>query len=301
MQDVFLGRLYMCRFFLLKEGYEMTIHKVINNNIVVILDASGKELILMGRGIGFKKHPGDVFDERMIEKKFTMAPGEQSGRLSDLLNEIPIQEIDAAVTIMETALQTLDKKLNEGTIISLSDHIHTSIERSRDNIFVKNVLLWEIKKFYPEEYKIGRTALDIIQEKTGILLPEDEAGFIALHIVNAQMEDSVGDMYGLTKVMQEIINIIKYTCRVSFDEESVYYYRFITHLKFFAQRLLTHTTCHEDGNDKLLEVVREQYHESYQCVRKITEFIVRNYDYCLSGEEQLYLTIHIERIVKKSK
>ncbi len=279
----------------------MKIHKVINNNIVVVLDASEKELILMGRGIGFKKHPGDQFDECMIEKKFTMASKEQSGHLSDLLNEIPIQEIDAAVTIMETALQKLNKKLNEGTIISLSDHIHTSIERSKDNIFVKNVLLWEIKKFYPEEYQIGKTALDIIQEKTGILLPEDEAGFIALHIVNAQMEDSVGDMYGLTKVMQEIIHIIKYTCRVSFDEESVYYYRFITHLKFFAQRLLTHTTCNEEGNDKLLEVVREQYQESYQCVRKITDFIVRNYDYCLSGEEQLYLTIHIERIVKKSK
>ena len=279
----------------------MKIHKVINNNIVIVLDAAEKELILMGRGIGFKKHPGDQFDERMIEKKFTMASKEQSGHLSDLLNEIPLQEMDAAVTIMETALQKLNKKLNEGTIISLSDHIHTSIERSKDNIFVKNVLLWEIKKFYPEEYQIGKTALHIIQEKTGILLPEDEAGFIALHIVNAQMEDSVGDMYGLTKVMQEIIHIIKYTCRVSFDEESVYYYRFITHLKFFAQRLLTHTTCHEEGNDKLLEVVREQYQESYQCVRKITDFIVRNYDYCLSGEEQLYLTIHIERIVKKAK
>ena len=119
--------------------------------------------------------------------------------------------------------------------------------------------------------------------------------------MNAQMEDSVGDMYGLTKVMQEIIHIIKYTCRVSFDEESVYYYRFITHLKFLQRGFTAHTTCHEEGNDKLLEVVREQYQESYQCVRKITDFIVRNYDYCLSGEEQLYLTIHIERIVKKSK
>lgn len=291
----------MCRFFLLKEGRNMKIHKVINNNIVVILDEFDKELILMGRGIGFRKHPGDEFDECMIEKKFTLSASEKIDHLSDLFNEIPIQEIDAAVTIMDTALKKLNKKLNEGTIVSLSDHIHTSIERSKDNIFVKNVLLWEIKKFYPEEYQIGNTALDIIEEKTGTRLPEDEAGFIALHIVNAQMEESVGDMYGLTKVMQEIINIIKYTCRVSFDEDSIYYYRFITHLKFFAQRLLTHTTCNDEGNDKLLEVVKEQYSESYQCVRKITEFIVHNYDYCLSGEEQLYLTIHIERIVKKSK
>lgn len=279
----------------------MKIDKVINNNIVVIHDEAGKEIILTGRGIGFKKHPNDTFDERLVEKRFQLSCGEKSSHLSDLLNEIPVTEIEAAVTIMETAIRTLDKKLNEGTIISLSDHIHTSIERSRDHIFVKNVLLWEIKKFYPEEFKIGKKALDIIQEKTGILLPEDEAGFIALHIVNAQMEESVGDMYGLTKVMQEIISIIKYTCHVSFDEDSIYYYRFITHLKFFAQRLMTHTTCNDDGNDALLSVVKEQYRDSYLCVKKITEFIFNNYDYCLSDEEQLYLTIHIERIVKKSK
>lgn len=279
----------------------MKIHKVINNNIIVILDEIGKELILMGRGIGFKKHPGDFFDESVVEKKFALEPGEKNKHLSDLLHEIPISEIDASITIMDTAMQLMDKKLNEGAIVSLSDHIHISIERSKKNIYVKNVLLWDIKKFYPEEFKIGMKALGIIKDKTGILLPEDEAGFIALHLVNAQMEESVGDMYGLTKVMQEILHIIQYTCKISFDEESVYYYRFITHLKFFAQRLLTHTAYNDDGNDKLLELVKEQYHDAFQCVCKIAEFIVRNYEYCLSGEEQLYLTIHIERIVTKSK
>ena len=285
----------------MKRGMCMRIHKLINNNIVIVKDEAGKETILMGRGIGFKKHPNDPIDDRMIEKRFVMSQQEGITHLSDLLNEIPIQEIEAAVTIMEMATDTLHKKLNEGMIISLSDHIHTSIERSKDHVFVKNVLLWEIKKFYPEEFKIGKSALDIIEEKTGTKLPEDEAGFIALHIVNAQMEESVGDMYGLTKVMQEIINIIKYTCKVSFDEDSVYYYRFITHLKFFAQRLLTHTEYQSDENDTLLTMVKTQYHEAYQCVRKIMEFIYNNYDYSLSDEEQLYLTIHIERIVKKSK
>ena len=279
----------------------MNIHKLINNNIVVIQDESGKETILMGRGIGFKKHPNDPIDEAMIEKRFIMSEYEGSSHLTDLLHEIPIQEIDAAVTIMELAINTIQKKLNEGIIISLSDHIHTSIERSKDHVYVKNVLLWEIKKFYPEEFNIGKAALTIIEEKTGIVLPEDEAGFIALHIVNAQMEDSVGDMYGLTKVMQEIINIIKYTCKVSFDEDSVYYYRFITHLKFFAQRLLTHTEYQSDENDSLLAMVKTQYYEAYQCVRKIMDYIQLNYHYALSDEEQLYLTIHIERIVKKSK
>lgn len=81
-------------------------------------------------------------------------------------------------------------------------------------------------------------ALGIIEKKTGVLLPNDEAGFIALHIVNGQLDEDVHDMYEITKIMQEIENIVRYRFKIEFNEESAYYYCFITHLKFFAQRLV---------------------------------------------------------------
>lgn len=277
------------------------IHKVINNNIIVILDDNGAERILMGRGIGFKKHPGDSFDEKMIEKEFILSVNEKSGKLVELLNEIPLQVIQAAAEIARNASQTLNKKISDRAVISLSDHIHTAIERSREGIYVKNILLWEIRKFYPAEFQIGRQALSIIKEKTGAVLCEDEAGFIALHIVNAQMEQTAGDIYGLTKIIQEILHIIQYTCRISFDEDSVYYCRFITHLKFFAHRLLTHTTYEGDDNGELLEVVKRQYQKAYISVGKIGEFLKNKYHYMLSEDEELYLTIHIARMIDKSK
>ena len=90
--------------------------------------------------------------------------------------------------IIEYAENTVGKKLNEGIYISLSDHTYTAIKRIKNNNIVKNALLWEIKKFYKEEFKIGMKALDLIEEKTHVRLPEDEAGFIALHIVNAQLD-----------------------------------------------------------------------------------------------------------------
>lgn len=277
------------------------IHKVINNNIIVILDEHGNERILMGRGIGFKKRPGENYDMHMVEKEFTLSLGEQTEQLADLLNEIPMQIIDASIAIVDYAVKELGKKVNESVIISLSDHIYTAIERSKQGIYIKNILLWETKKFYPAEYRAGQHALDIIKAKTNVELFDDEAGFIALHIVNAQMEESVGDMYGLTKVMQEIVNIIKYTCQIVFDEDSFYYCRFITHLKFFAQRLLTHTTYEGSDSKELLEVVKKQYKKAYACVGKVSEFLNNNYDYVLSEEEQLYLTLHIARIIDKSK
>ncbi len=279
----------------------MKIHRVINNNIVVILDKRGNERIITGRGIGFRKHGGDEVDEKKIEQEFSLSAVGKVGRLEELLREIPLEVIDAAMQIMEEASRTFEKDLNDGAVISLSDHIYTAIERDKQKIPVKNVLLWETKKFYPEEFRLGKRALEIIKEKTGVMLSEDEAGFIAIHLVNAQLEEGAGDVNGLTKIMQEILNIVKYSARVAFDEESVYYCRFITHLKFFAQRLLTRTTYEGEDSTELLNIVKKQYKQAWESVKKVEEFLVKKYDYPLSEEEKLYLTIHIARIIDKSK
>ena len=47
-------------------------------------------------------------------------------------------------------------------------------------------------------------------------------------------------------------------------------------------------------------ILKEKYHESYECVLKIKELIEHEYNYDLSLEEQLYLMIHIERIRTKA-
>ena len=105
----------------------------------------------------------------------------------------------------------------------------------------------------------------------------------------------------ITRIMQEISNIVKYYFRIEFDTNSVYYYRFITHLKFFAQRLALRKPIDDESSDGLLDVVKVKYHTSYKCVGKISNYIKSKYDYELSNEEQLYLTIHIERMIYKSK
>lgn len=279
----------------------MRIYRAVNNNIVIVLDENGQERILMGKGIGYRRHSGDEFDESLVDREFRLAPSEQTERLTDLVSEISPEVIDAAAEIMAEAARSLNKELNGGAVISLSDHIHTAVQRSRDGIFVKNVLLWETKRFYQEEFRVGLKALDIVEQKTGVRLPEDEAGFIALHIVNAQMEESAGDLYGMTKVMQEIMNIIKYSCKKPLDEESFHYCRFVTHLKFFVQRMLTHTTYHGDDSGELLAVVKRQYPQAYQCTGRVGQFTEKNYSYPLSDEERLYLTIHIARILEKSQ
>lgn len=280
----------------------MRIYKILNNNVAVVQDENEQEKIVMGRGICFKKRAGDEIAPESIDKTFFLPASDANSKFQVLIQDVPMEHIAIGEEIITEAKIRLGKKLNDMIYISLIDHVHTSIVRCQDGVTVKNVLLWDIRRFYKEEFQIGLWALEHIKEKCGVELPEDEAGFIALHLANSQMDESVmHNMYEITRVMQEVVNIVKYYFHVEFDEDDVFYYRFITHLKFFAKRLIEHSIYEDDDNDDLLEVIKNKYQEPFRCVEKITQFVEKKYEYNLSKEEQLYLTIHIQRVIQKAK
>lgn len=281
----------------------MQIHKILNNNVVVVMDEKNHEQIVMGRGLAFKKKCGDEISKDQIDKVFALSSPDMNNRFQELILDIPLEYITLAENVITYAKTHLGKKLDDMIYISLVDHIYMSVTRFLQGIEVKNALLWDIKRFYQDEFFIGMKALEMIENEVSVRLPDDEAGFIALHIVNAQMEENeqeVKKIYEITKVMQETTNIVRYFFNITFDENSVYYYRFISHLKFFAQRLCSGKTYEEDRDDELLDIIRLKYKGSYECVQRIQEFIENKYHYDLSKEEQLYLTIHIERVVYKT-
>lgn len=279
----------------------MKIRKALNNNAAVVLDEEGQEKIVMGRGICFKKRAGDDIPEELIDKIFFLPGAEANSKFQVLIKDIPIEHIELGEEIIAEAKKRLGNKMNDMIYISLIDHVHTSMNRCQEGITVKNMLLWDIRRFYKDEYQIGLWALELIEKKCGVTLPEDEAGFVALHLANAQMdEEKMHNMYEITHIMQEILNIVKYYFHVSFDEDDVYYYRFITHLKFFAKRLAENKLYREDDNEDLWLLLKAKYPNIFRCVEKITEFIEKKYKYELSKDEQLYLTIHIERVIIKT-
>lgn len=279
----------------------MRIFKALNNNVAVVIDEKDQEKIVMGRGICFKKKAGDDIDPDMIDKMFFLSAPDAHHKFQVLIQDVPMEHIVIGEEIISEAKLRLGKKLNDMVYISLIDHVHTSILRFLDGVTVKNVLLWDIRRFYKDEFQVGLWALDYIEEKCKVRLPDDEAGFIALHLANAQMDQAkMHNMYEITRIMQEIVNIVKYYFQIEFNEDDVYYYRFITHLKFFAKRLIDHNIYEEDDNDDLWDVIKAKYHNAFRCVEKITKFILKKYEYQLSKEEQIYLTIHIERVVNKA-
>jgi beta-glucoside operon transcriptional antiterminator len=277
----------------------MIIAKVFNNNVVSVLDNQNKELVIMGRGIAFQKRPGDIVDESRIEKIFKLESKDVSEKFKTLLYEIPLEYMEVCEEIINLAKVKLGKKLNDSIYVSLTDHINFAIERNKKGLLITNALLWEIKRIYKDEFSIGLEALRVIENKLGISLPEDEAGFIAMHIVNAELNEEMPNVVNITKLIQDILNIVKYHFKIEIDEESLNYFRFLTHLKFFAQRLFSETNL-DNQDDFLYEMVKEKHREAFACTQKIKEFIEKTKKHKLTKEEMAYLTIHIERVVNRS-
>ncbi|VYT62505.1 PRD domain-containing protein [Clostridium tertium] len=277
----------------------MRIEKILNNNVVTSLNENNEEIIVMGRGIAFRKKCGDIIVKNNIEKIFTLSNPNVNNKFIELISSIPLEYTVVSEKIIRYARAEIGKKLNDSIYLSLTDHIYNSIQRQKSGIVVTNALTWETKRLYKEEYNVGLKALKIINEEFDINLPPDEAAFIALHIVNASLDEEMPILMDMTRLIQEILNIVKYNFNIEFDEESLSYHRFVTHLKFFAQRLFNNKTINDEKDNDLFDMVKNKYSEAYKCVLKVQKFILEKHKYKLTKEEMLYLIIHTQKLVNR--
>ncbi|TCI21083.1 BglG family transcription antiterminator LicT [Exiguobacterium sp. SL-9] len=282
----------------------MQISKVFNNNVVAI-QANGQEQVVMGRGIAFQKRPGDAIDQARIEKVFTLESKESHERFVHFLNEMPATEMDTVKEIVKLAETRLEKPVHDSLYVTLADHIHFALSRYRDGIIIRNPLVWEVKRFYGPEFVIGKEAVALINERHDVKLDEDEAVAIALHLVNATMSGAKGENLHLvtemTRATQAILTIITYHFQIDLDEESYAYSRFLTHLKYFVQRLASGEQIKPGGDETLFEMVKLRYPDAYECVEKIAGLIATKYNYEVSTDERLYMMIHIENLMKERR
>ena len=271
------------------------IEKVINNNIISAYEKSGAEVIVMGRGIGFKKKQGEVVPADQISKIFRIKSRTLAEQFKELLANMPLERVRISDEIISHAKDHLKLKLNQSIYVTLTDHINFAIERVSQGIEPQNALLWEIKRFYPQEFQLGIYALELIQDRLDILLPEDEAGFIALHFVNAEYGTDIRDAVKFPDQMQAIVDIVERDLGILLDESSLHYERFMTHIKFLIQRIYRKELLSSEDRELSL-LMQRKYPREYQCSVKIAEYIMQATGSRLSEEEIMYLSVHIRRV-----
>ena len=261
----------------------MKVSKILNNNLVLSRNAENEEIIVKGLGIGFHAKRGDTNDESLVEKIFYPENHQNSIQIQQYLLSIPEEYLDFVQKFVDQVKEEEPElHLNNSIYLSLSDHIMGTVERFGNGISLKNVLL------------LDNSSLQF-------QLPADEAGFIALQFLNAEEGQQNNDNYQIAMIVNQVQEIVKtYFSDITFNESSLYYQRFLTHLKYFAQRYL-HKELQYDEDENLFQIIQEQCREAYGCVKLIYLMMEEKYQYALSKEEMMYLSIHIQTNVDKSR
>lgn len=135
----------------------MVIKRVFNNNVAMVTSDEGAELIVIGKGLCFGRHAGDVVEASSVEKTYALCESTANDaraldRLSSLLESIPVINLAISEDIVGMLREELDVNIDDTTLIALADHITLALDRERKGVPCDNPLLLEIQQFYRKEY-----------------------------------------------------------------------------------------------------------------------------------------------------
>ncbi len=272
----------------------MKVLKTINNNVVSCLDSDGRELVVMGRGLGFRARTGDHLDPADAEKIFRMDSPEEVSRLKNLFSQLPAELLELCNRIIDHATEALGHRLNESVYLTLTDHVHFAIDRIRKNMAFPNPLMTEVRVFYPREFAVGKYALELIRNEQNVNLPEDEAANIALHIVNAEYGSSLNMTIRAVQILQPVVEILNHWQGLNLNRDHLFYDELMVHLKFMAMQAFSRAE-REWAGPKLAQTVSDYFPREYACAGAIIDCLAKAAGLEVPAAEQAYLAICIHR------
>ena len=276
----------------------MKVIKAINNNNLCVLDDNGREQIVSGKGIGFGKKYGDTVDPMQIQKTYLITDSVLQKKMITMLKEIPFEIMAFTDDIVEYIRREYSSKLSESLLVTLSDHIAFAIERKKSGMEFTNPLIDSIRTSYPKELGLGEYCVEQMRKQLGVEMTEDEAGFIAMHIINASLDTKMDDVYRITKLINGSVEIAEYYYKRSFERDGVEFERFLAHLKYLAHRLFGNKplpNAFSDG-DVFVTMIKKTCETDYKCAKCIQQYIEKTFDKDINTDELVSLTIHLKKI-----
>ncbi|MGK3944719.1 PRD domain-containing protein [Streptomyces caeruleatus] len=271
-----------------------TIKKVLNSSVVLVEDDTGVERVLLGKGIGFGHKPGDTVPPNAPDRIFVPLPDDDRQHLTELLAAIPPGYIELTREIVALAAdEGLD--LDPHIYLALTDHLHFAAERTRQGLRVANRFTWEMRTLYPAQWTIGVRSVELLRERLGVQLPEDEAANVAFHLVNADTGAEQADPMRVVQLLNSVLQIVTHTTSARFDEDDLHKARFISHLQYFAERLFSGKLL-TSTDDFLYTQLAGRYPRAVDAAGRIATYVRQTYGAEPPNEEIAYLALHIARV-----
>lgn len=270
-------------------------HKVLNNNVVISVDEQGRERVLMGRGLGFQLKASDAIDPAKVEKTFVIDQSGDPEHTRRVLADVPYPVIEAVSAAVDGAERQLERDLGRRLLIAVIDHIQYVLERLDAGIRIPTTNMPELRVLHPQEFAAAATMATVISSRLDRALPDEEAVFLTMHLLNATRDEPNGTAAQLFRRVQHVVATVERGLGVTLDVENPDYARFVLHVQFLLQRLVSQSML-RSNDSSFFEFARVKYPESYRIAEDVKSYVAAATGSALSDEELLYLIVHVERL-----
>lgn len=273
-------------------------HRILNNNVIIVVDESGQERVLMGGGLGFRLKNDGVVDLSLVEKSFALESTSDGDRARAVLSDMPYEVVDAVMTAIQGAERRLGKDLGRRLPLAVLDHMQYVVERMRTGQRISVAPMPELAILYPDEVAAATSMVDDIGAALGTPLPAEERVFLTMHLLNTTRDLPDGTSAVLLRRLQHIVVTVETSLGVTLDAASADYARFILHIQFLLQRLASGSMLR--GTDTAFyQYARHAFPRSFAAAEAVQAYISAATGDELTDEEVLYVTVHVERLAQR--
>ncbi|MGI2790332.1 glucose PTS transporter transcription antiterminator GlcT [Bacillus cytotoxicus] len=277
----------------------LEIKKVLNNNVIIANHPKHKEVVVIGKGIGFGKKAKDVLEQQQIEKMFILKNEHDREQYKLLVPHVSEQFIALMNDIMLFIQEKAQAPLNEHIHIALTDHISFALKRLKQGLTIDNPFLVETKMLYPKEYEIAAGVVQMLNSRLQITLPEGEIGFIALHIYSSLTNSELASVNQNSRLIVQLVTLIETNLHLTLDPESIHYLRLIRHLQYAIERVKKGEKVEEAQG--FADLLKAEYPVYYNLAWKLVKVMQKELQLPVYEAESIYLTMHLQRLVKAER
>ncbi|HLO11683.1 MAG TPA: PRD domain-containing protein [Pseudoneobacillus sp.] len=278
---------------------ELTVKKVLNNNVLIANHILMGEVVVIGSGIGYSRKKEDTISTETVEKMFVLTNERERKNYLKLLPFIEDETQAVIISVIELIKQKINAPLNEHIHVAFTDHIMFAINRMKNGLELGNPFLMETKALYPKEFMIAKEVVDVINNQLHVNLSDGEVGFIALHIHSAITNTDLSEVNQYSQLISRLINMVEEQFQIVINKESIDYMRLVRHLRFTIERVNNGESVKEP--EKIAYLLKNEYPVCYNLSWKLIKVMQQVLQKPIFDAEAVYLTMHLQRLQNKYK
>lgn len=273
------------------------VERVIGNNVVLVQNLqSGKELIFLGKGIGFSIKPRAFIqsDDPRIEKRFRTDDQQEMTQYQLLMEAVDPKVKEVSEKIIVMIAEDLAVEVSEHSRAALPSHIQFAVFRIKNGMEIANPFLNETRSLFPQEFEVARKAASLIGQTFGLDVPEEEVGFLTYHVFSATQHVPVKQLVKLSTMLTDLVVFIEEEKDIAIPRESMDYIRLINHLRFAVERVKLGKTEKNPFAKSLKK--QKEYKEEYGLAVRLARIMEERLGIPVPEDEVGYIVMHLYRL-----